>query len=127
MRIFLVFGTFIFLTFTVYSLVTGSSVLSVKLPGGLLVGNAFAAASLLLLIFMFCFLMRGVKRFKLLRTYTLIGAFSWLPVSMVLAGNLNLMFDDFKFVLWVLYSLLLILCLIVVMLHSVFYYTYKHV
>ncbi len=104
-----------------YWLFTGSSILVLLLFGGLPLGNVLVALSLVAPSLLFYVLLSNAVRFRYLRKYTLVAAVSWLPLSTLLAGNLQLTFHNQAFLGWIGASALLVCCVMLVMVHSLFY------
>ena len=83
------------LTVTVIALLSlafGAAYLEAVLPGGLPVGNALTAIGLCTAAGAAIGLSRPRTRVRRVSVASLIGAAVWLPVSVALAGNLNLNF-----------------------------------
>ena len=88
----------------ILSLVFGAYYLEIPLPGGLPIGNALcaigpcaAAGSAVVLS------PRRTAR-RLVSVASLLGAAAWLPVSIALAGNLALNFQDGRGEVWLAFS-----------------------
>jgi hypothetical protein len=90
------------------SLVSGAAYLEFVLPGGLPVGNAIAALTLICVAAVpALFSVRGsaLRRAALV---TLAAAVAWLPVSIGLAGNLRLNFAGWRGPVWLGVSLVVL-------------------
>jgi hypothetical protein len=85
-------------------LVTGWSQLESRLPGGLPAGNALSAACLILAAGAATLLsVRGSAAYWF-SVASLFDAFVWLPVSIALAGNLELNFNDATGTAWFVFT-----------------------
>jgi hypothetical protein len=90
--------------FSVWSLVSGASYLEAMLPGGLPLGNVLfplgpaAVAGVAVLL--------SVPRtaLRLVSAISLVVAALWLPVSILLAGNLTLNFSGWRDSAWLVYT-----------------------
>ncbi|WP_149195420.1 hypothetical protein [Luteimonas suaedae] len=87
--------------FAVFSLVSGAPYLEARLPGGLPIGNVLAALGL-------CSLAGAAvalsPRGSVVRGFSWVSlalAIAWLPVSIALAGNLELTFGGGRGTLWI--------------------------
>jgi hypothetical protein len=103
-------------------LLSGSELLLLNLPGELPLGNVLSAMCFILPSVGVHVLMKHVVRFKTLRMSLVIAALLWLPLSIMLAGNPQFIFDDERFFLWLLFSVLLSLAIIFAIAHSVVCY-----
>lgn len=102
--------------FALGSLLSGAPWLEATLPGGLPAGNALAALALCALAGAAVAMGRRGTAPWTLSVAALAAASAWLPLSIVLAGNLALNFDDGRGDAWVLLSLVvlaLVLCSLV--------------
>jgi hypothetical protein len=81
-------------------LLSGASVLEHRLAGGLPVGNALSAACLILPAWAAALLAPKDTRIRQFSVAALVLAVLWLPVSIALAGNLDLNFDDSTGTAW---------------------------
>jgi len=97
----------------ILSLVSGAPWLGVALPGGLPLGNALAAVGLCAAAGAAVRLSRRGTRLRVAATASLASAAAWLPVSVALAGNLALDFNNGRGMAWMIASaavLIAILC-----------------
>lgn len=90
--------------FALLSLASGASYLDAALPGGLPFGNALTAIGLCAAAGSAVGLSARRTALRLLSVVALIGAAAWLPVSIELAGNLNLNFYGGNGVAWLVLS-----------------------
>ncbi len=86
--------------FALLSLVFGASYLETTLPGGLPIGNALAAIVLCAAAGSAVGLSARRTALRRLSVISLVGAVAWLPLSIALAGNLNLNFHGDNGVIW---------------------------
>ncbi len=91
--------------FALLSLVSGASYLEAVLPGGLPFGNALVAIGLCAAAGSAVMLSARSTALRLLSIASLSGAAIWLPISIALAGNLQLNFSGEKGVAWLVLSL----------------------
>lgn len=84
----------------VLSLLSGASWLLRPLPGGLPLGNAVAALGLIALAALPWLASRAGTWRRRCATLTLIAALAWLPLSALLAGNLQLNFNNGRGPAW---------------------------
>lgn len=75
-------------------LASGWSGLEARLPGGLPLGNVVSAASLIFAAASASLLSARGTRIRMLSSAALALAVLWLPISIALAGNLDLNFGD---------------------------------
>lgn len=90
-------------------LLSGWSGLEEHLPGGLPVGNALSAAAVILAAWAAALLTRRGTFLYRLCVAALVLAISWLPVSIALAGNLDLDFDESTGPVWFAFTALALL------------------
>lgn len=90
-----------FTSFVVFSLVSGASYLEALLPGGLPIGNALAALGLCSLAGAAAALSPRGTIVRKLSWASLVLALAWLPVSIALAGNLELTFGGGRGTAWI--------------------------
>ena len=95
--------------FAVISLVRGASYLDAMLPGGLPLGNALTALGLCAAAGVAVGLSAPGTVLRLASLVSLLGAVAWLPVSVVLAGNLQLNFSGERGLAWMVFSLVVVL------------------
>ncbi len=91
--------------FALGSLVTGASYLEATLPGGLPLGNALTAIGLCAIAGSAVALSARGTVLRMFSVASLVGAAAWLPVSIALAGNLNLNFSGGRGVAWATFTL----------------------
>ncbi len=94
---------------SVASLVSGASVLSMVLPGGLPVGNMLAALGLVSPAALALFISTSETKLRVASLAMLWAALAWLPVSIILAGNLPLNFIGWRGTVWMGLTILLVL------------------
>jgi hypothetical protein len=82
------------------ALVLGSERLEARLPGGLPLGNAVAAASVIFAAAAATLMSRAGTVLRVLALAALVLALIWLPASIVLAGNLDLNFGRSSGGIW---------------------------
>jgi hypothetical protein len=87
-------------------LVTGAGELEQVLPGGMPVGNALTAIALIAPALAAVLLSRTGSRCRQMAKLALAGAISWLPLSIALAGNVQLNFTGSRGSAWLVLSLL---------------------
>lgn len=87
--------------FSVWSLGSGADYLEWRLPGGLPLGNVLAAAGLVGLAGVAVELSRKRSVLRPASWVSLALAVAWLPVSIALAGNLELTFSGGRGTLWI--------------------------
>lgn len=87
--------------FSAWSLGSGADYLEWRLPGGLPLGNVLAAAGLAGLAALAVEISRQRSVLRTASWVSLGLAFSWLPISIALAGNLELAFSGGKGTLWI--------------------------
>ena len=90
--------------FALLSLVLGAPYLESQLPGGLPIGNALAAVGLCAAAGAAVGLSAGCTALRRLSVASLLGALAWLPVSIALAGNLDLNFHGGHGMAWLVLS-----------------------
>lgn len=95
--------------FASISLVLGASYLDAMLPGGLPLGNALTALGLCAAAGAAVGLSAPGTVLRLASLVSLLGAVAWLPVSVVLAGNLQLNFSSERGLAWMVFSLVVVL------------------
>ena len=95
--------------FAAISLVRGASYLDAMLPGGLPLGNALTALGLCAAAGVAVGLSAPGTVLRLASLVSLLGAVAWLPVSVVLAGNLQLNFSGERGLAWMVFSLVVML------------------
>jgi hypothetical protein len=76
------------------SLVSGASYLEISLPGGLPIGNALAAIGLCSAAGAAVGLSQSGTSLRRISAASFVAAIGWLPISVVLAGNLALNFKE---------------------------------
>jgi hypothetical protein len=101
---FLVFGAFL----ATGLLMSGWSGLEMRLPGGLPAGNALSAAALILPAGAGLLLSRRGSWPRTVSVAALVLALLWLPVSVALAGNLDLNFTESTGPAWFAFSALVL-------------------
>jgi hypothetical protein len=87
------------------ALFSGGAFLEAALPGGLPVGNALVVIALCSLACAAIAISRPGTLVRYVSVASLVAAAAWLPVSIGLAGNLNLNFSDSWWDVWVALSL----------------------
>lgn len=95
--------------FAVVSLASGAGFLESSLPGSLPLGNALAALGLCAAAGAAIGLGRAGTLRRAVAIVALLAAAAWLPVSVVLAGNLALNFSDGRGQAWMAISLATVL------------------
>lgn len=93
------------------ALVSGSEWLGAELPGGLPLGNLLGASILFAPALAGWLAARPRTRQRLWSTMTLVAALAWLPVSMLLAGNVALNFHGDRGVAWMGFSAVVVIAL----------------
>lgn len=94
------------------SLVMGTEFVGTRLPGGLPLGNALAALVFVAGAGVACVLSPHGTRVALVSRILLLAALAWLPVSIAMAGNLDLNFSGDRGTIWLTTSLILLLAII---------------
>lgn len=82
------------------ALVSGAEFLEVLLPGGLPIGNAVAAVAMCAAPASAFALSQPHTRLRRVAAATVVAAGAWLPVSVILAGNLTLNFSGVAGTVW---------------------------
>ena len=95
--------------FAAISLARGASYLDAMLPGGLPLGNVLTALGLCAAAGAAVGLSAPGTVLRLASLVSLLGAVAWLPVSVVLAGNLQLNFSGERGLAWMVFSLVVVL------------------
>ena len=95
--------------FTAVSLALGASFLDAALPGGLPFGNLLTALGLCAAAGAAVGLSAPGTVLRLAALMSLFGAVAWLPVSILLAGNLELNFPGERGFAWMVFSLVVVL------------------
>jgi hypothetical protein len=98
---------------TVVALASGATYLEAMLPGGLPLGNALAALGLCAVGGAAVALSAQETALRTMAVASLIAAAAWLPVSIVLAGNLALNFGGERGLAWVILSLGIVVLLLI--------------
>lgn len=93
-----------FVAFVVLSLFRGAPYLETPLLGGLPLGNALAALALCAVAGAATALSLRGTMLRAAALVSLVGAALWLPVSLLLAGNLQLNFHSGRGAAWLLFS-----------------------
>ena len=93
---------------TARSLAIGTAPLDATLPGGLPLGNLLAAVALCALAGTSVALARPDGAFGRVAGIVLVAAAAWLPLSLVLAGNLTLNFSGWRGTGWLLLSIAIV-------------------
>lgn len=83
-----------------WALVTGAPLLDHLLPGGLPLGNLLSAAGLCALPFIAFLLAPPGGKARKYAAFSLALAVAWLPVSLAMAGNLQLNFSNGLGTVW---------------------------
>jgi hypothetical protein len=91
------------------ALVSGRDWLTHDLPGGLPLGNLLAASILCAPALVGWLAARPRTRQRLWATMTLVAALAWLPVSMLLAGNVALNFSGERGAAWLGFSAVVVI------------------
>lgn len=91
-------------------LASGWDRLEAPLPGGLPLGNALSAISLILAAWAAVRISAPGTWVRRFAAFALVIALSWLPVSIALAGNLELNFDGPTGPAWLAFTALAVLC-----------------
>ncbi len=91
--------------FAVWSLVSGATYLEAVLPGGLPLGNALSALGPCAVAGAAVLLSAPRTALRAVSVASLIAAAAWLPVSIVLAGNLALNFQGWRGAAWFVYTI----------------------
>ena len=94
--------------FSVVSLVAGAGYLETSLPGGLPIGNLITASGLCSATGLSILLTPTGSLLRVVSLGSLFLAASWLPVSIILAGNLSLNFSGWRGSVWVFFSMLVV-------------------
>lgn len=95
--------------FAVVSLALGPSYLDAALPGGLPLGNALTALGLCAAAGAAFGLSTPGTVLRLAALMSLFGAVAWLPVSILIAGNLELNFSGDRGLAWMVFSLVVLI------------------
>jgi hypothetical protein len=98
---------------TVVALASGATYLEATLPGGLPVGNALTALGLCAIGGAAVALSARGTALRTMAVASLIAAAAWLPVSVVLAGNLALNFGNGRGLAWAILSLGIVVLLLI--------------
>ncbi len=101
------------------ALVSGSEWLGAELPGGVPLGNLLAASILFAPALAGWLAARPRTRQRLWATMTLVVALAWLPVSMLLAGNVALNFHGERGAAWLGFSAVVVVAVGVSLLWAV--------
>ncbi len=112
---------FLFFTAMCFLLFSGSDFVFLTLPGNIPLGNTIAALCFVLPSFGVLYFMGDIVRYKTLRKISLLTSCMWLPISMVLSGNLQLTFDNYRFKIWVLFSIAVSALIFFTLIHSMVY------
>lgn len=99
-------------TISVASLLSGASYLGVVLPSGLPAGNAIAAIGLVSPAAVAVLLSPHYSVLRVAALGAFCAALVWLPVSLVLAGNLALNFTGWRGSVWIGLSLVVVLAVL---------------
>lgn len=91
--------------FAVLSLASGSTYLEVMLPGGLPLGNVLSALAPCAIAGATVLLSAPRTALRVVSVTSLIAAVTWLPASVVLAGNLALNFSGWRGSVWFAYTI----------------------
>lgn len=94
-------------------LVSGAGELEQVLPGGMPVGNVLTAIALVAPALAAVLLSRAGSRCRQMAKLALVGAVLWLPLSVVLAGNVQLNFSGSRGAAWLALSLLTLVVVMV--------------
>jgi hypothetical protein len=114
----IVFTLFVVICFLLFS---GNDFIFLTLPGNIPLGNVIAALCFILPSFGVQYFMNDIARYKTLRKISLITSCIWLPMSMVLSGNLQLAFEGYSFGIWVFFSFVASALIIFTLIHSIVY------
>jgi len=90
--------------FALLSLASGASYLETMLPGGLPLGNVLSALGLCAIAGAAFLISARRTALGVVSVTSLIAAVTWLPVSIVLAGNLQLNFSGWRGSAWLAYT-----------------------
>ncbi len=93
-------------------LLMGAAVVGVRLPGGLPMGNLLAALVFVATAIAACVLSPAGTRVVRVSRWVAAGAVAWLPLSIGLAGNLDLNFSGDRGSTWLVSSLGLLLAIL---------------
>lgn len=98
-----------------WMLFSGSELLDAELPFAFPAGNIAAAAMLVALAAIPVLLSARGSRLRAVARATLLLAIAWLPVSMAIAGGMQLSFSGWQSWAWMIYTLALLLAVPVVL------------
>jgi hypothetical protein len=100
--------------FAGWLLFSGSALLDVELPFAFPAGNIAAAVMLVALAAIPVLSSAPGSRLRAVAKATLVAAIAWLPVSMAIAGGMQLHYSGWQSWLWMTYTLALLLAVPVV-------------
>ena len=105
--------------FTLASLIAGATYLEWLLPGGLPFGNGLTAVGLISAAVVALVLSKSETLLRWAAIASVVFSILWLPVSIGLAGNLSLNFQDDRGLVWLPYSLITFVFVLLSMLWAI--------